>query len=91
MTPSGPEEMLAAASASMAERTGRTVEEWVALAAAARNRIDVGCRYEDPPESDLLYPARAPGQATHKFSLTSVDEITDEVERLVRAAYDQNG
>lgn len=65
--------------------------QFVAVAAATRARIDVGCRYVAPPTSDLLSPAKAPGQATHRFSVTSVDGITSEVERLLRAAYDQNG
>jgi hypothetical protein len=137
MTPTNPHDMMDAASASMAERTGRTVEEWVAVwtrsagsgrcaalaqdgawhaaelavdregratytpfvrrrqfaavAAATRDRIDVGCRYTDPSASDLLRPANAPGQATHRFSVTSVDGITSDVEHLLRAAYDQNG
>ncbi len=62
-----------------------------AVAAATRSRVDVGLRYTDPPASDLLVPASAPGQATHKISLTSADEVDAEVERLLRAAYDQNG
>src|SRR5690606_23948328 len=65
--------------------------QFAAIAAATRSRVDVGLRYADPPASELLTPATAPGQATHKLSLTSVDEITGEVERLLRAAYDQNG
>lgn len=65
--------------------------QFAAVAAATRSRVDVGLRYRDPPASDLLRPATAPGQATHKLPLTSVDDITDEVERLLRAAYDQNG
>ena len=65
--------------------------QFVAIAAATRTRVDVGVRYTDPPASERLVPAQAPGQATHKLSLTSVDEIDDEVERLLRAAYEQNG
>lgn len=65
--------------------------QFAAVVAATRTRVDVGLRYRDAPPSALLTPAKAPGQATHKLSLTSVDEITPEVERLLRAAYDQNG
>ncbi len=65
--------------------------QFAAVAAATRTRVDVGLRYTDPPASDLLAPASAPGQATHKLSLTSADEVTDEVEGLLRAAYEQNG
>lgn len=65
--------------------------QFAAVAAAARNRVDVGLRFVDPPASELLTPAKAPGQATHKLSLSSPDEIDGEVERLLRIAYDQNG
>lgn len=65
--------------------------QFAAVAAATRSRIDVGCRYTAAPASDLLRPANAPGQATHRFSVTATVEITPEVERLLRAAYDQNG
>lgn len=59
--------------------------------AATRTRVDVGVRYTDAPESELLTPAKAPGQATHKLSLTSVEDVTARVESLIRAAYGQNG
>jgi len=62
-----------------------------AVAAATRTRVDVGLRYTDPPASERLVPSQTPGQATHKLSLTSADEIDGEVEGLLRAAYLQNG
>ena len=65
--------------------------QFVAVAAATRSRVDVGLRFTEAPSSDLLTPAGAPGQATHRLALEAVDDITDEVERLLRAAYDQNG
>lgn len=65
--------------------------QFAALAAATRTRIDVGLRFVDPPHSSLLSPASAPGQATHKLSLRSVADVTDEVEALLRTAYEQNG
>lgn len=65
--------------------------QFAAVAAATRARVDVGLRYTDAPDSEFLVTATAPGQATHKLSLTSVDEITEEVEGLLRAAYEQNG
>ena len=65
--------------------------QFAAVAAATRTRVDVGLRYTDPPASALLTPANAPGQATHKLSITSPSEIDDEVVGLLRAAYDQNG
>lgn len=65
--------------------------QFAAVAAATRTRVDLGLRYTDPPKSALLAPANAPGQATHKLSLASVDEVTAEVVRLLRIAYEQNG
>ena len=65
--------------------------QFAAVAAATRGRVDVGLRYSEPPASALLTPATAPGQATHRLSLTAPEEITGEVESLLRAAYDQNG
>jgi hypothetical protein len=52
--------------------------QFAAIAAATRTRVDVGLRYTDPPGSELLTPANAPGQATHKLSLMSVEDITGE-------------
>lgn len=65
--------------------------QFAAVAAAARERVDVGLRFTAAPESPLLTLAKAPGQATHKLSLSSVEDITPEVEALLRAAYEQNG
>jgi predicted transport protein len=65
--------------------------QFLAVAAATRTRVDLGLRYTAAPTSELLSPAQAPGQATHKLSLTAVAEITAEVERLLRVAYEQNG
>lgn len=65
--------------------------QFAAIAAATRSRVDVGLRYTDPPASELLEVGRAPGQGTHRMSLTSLEAITPEVERLLRTAYNQNG
>lgn len=65
--------------------------QFAAVAPATRTRVDIGLRFTDAPTSDLLVPANAPGQATHKVSLTAVREITPDVERLLRIAYEQNG
>jgi hypothetical protein len=65
--------------------------QFAAVAAATRSRVDIGVRFVDPPESPLLVPSRAPGQATHRASVTALDEITADVERLLRVAYEQNG
>jgi predicted transport protein len=65
--------------------------QFAAVAAATATRVDVGLRFTDPPPGDRLVPATAPGQATHKVALTSVDDVDDDLRALLRAAYDQNG
>jgi hypothetical protein len=65
--------------------------QFAAVAAATGTRVDVGLRFVKAPESPLLQTASAPGQATHRLSLTTVDDVTGEVADLLRAAYDQNG
>lgn len=64
--------------------------QFAAVAPATATRLDVGLRYTDAPSSPLLTPADSPGQATHRLSLTSPAQITGEVERLLRLAYEQN-
>lgn len=64
--------------------------QFAAIAPGTATRLDVGLRFTDPPASSLLTPANAPGQATHRLSLTSLEEITPEVERVILAAYQQN-
>jgi hypothetical protein len=64
--------------------------QFAAVAAAARDRVDLGLRFADPPSTGRLQPARAPGQATHKVSLRSVQEVDDEVRHLLRLAYEQS-
>jgi hypothetical protein len=64
--------------------------QFAAVAAAARDRVDLGLRFTDPPAADRLRPAKGPGQATHKLSLRTVADIDDEVLHLLRAAYEQN-
>ncbi len=64
--------------------------QFAAVAPATATRVDVGLRFNRPPDSPLLTEANAPGQATHRLSLASVAEITPEVERLLRTAYEQN-
>ncbi len=64
--------------------------QFVAIAPGTATRLDVGLRFSAAPPSPLLTPANAPGQATHRLSLTSLEEITPEVEQLLLAAYEQN-
>jgi predicted transport protein len=65
--------------------------QFAAVKAATRTRVDVGLRYTDPPDSELLRPADSPGQTTHRLSVTAADEVGDEVLALLRTAYEQNG
>jgi hypothetical protein len=65
--------------------------QFAAAAAATATRLDLGLRLPDPPASDRLRPASAPGQANHKVALTAVADVDDEVRALLRAAYEQNG
>jgi hypothetical protein len=63
--------------------------QFAAVAAAARDRVDLGLRFTDPPAAGRMQPATAPGQATHKVSLRSVADLDDEVRHLLRTAYEQ--
>ena len=64
--------------------------QFAAVAAATRARIDLGLRFTDPPTSERLIPARAPGQSTHRLALGAVDDVDADVVVLLRAAYEQN-
>jgi hypothetical protein len=64
--------------------------QFAAVAAAARDRVDLGLRFTDAPSSGRLQPSASPGQATHKIALRSVADVDDEVLHLVKVAYDQN-
>ncbi len=64
--------------------------QFCAIAATTKTRIDVGLKYTDAPRSALLTPAKAPGQATHKLSLTKASEISAEVKKLLKVAYEQS-
>jgi predicted transport protein len=64
--------------------------QFAAIAAATTTRVDLGLRFRTPPESGVL-TAKGPGQSTHKVSLTAVQDVTDEVTRLLQIAYEQNG
>jgi predicted transport protein len=64
--------------------------QFAAIAAAARDRVDLGLRFTDAPGCARLEPATGPGQATHKVSLRNAAEVDAEVLRLLRVAYEQN-
>jgi predicted transport protein len=65
--------------------------QFAAVAATTASRLDLGLRLPDPPASGRLEPAKAPGSATHRVRLATVDDVDDEVRALLRAAYEQNG
>src|SRR5919107_2347248 len=65
--------------------------QFAAVAAATATRVDLGLRLAAPPDSPRLVPSTAPGQATHKVSLTSVSDLDGDVLDLLRAAYEQAG
>ncbi len=64
--------------------------QFAAIAAAARDRVDLGLRFTDPPASARLRPGGGPGQATHTVWLRATQEVDEEIRHLLRAAYEQN-
>jgi len=64
--------------------------QFAAIQASTKTRVDLGLRFKQAPDSDLLSTSSLPGQSTHKLGLTSVGQITDEVRELIRLAYEQN-
>jgi hypothetical protein len=64
--------------------------QFAAVQAATAKRVDLGLRFAAPPDDARLVPAKAPGSATHKVSLTDVDQVDGGVEALLLAAYEQN-
>ncbi len=65
--------------------------QFAAVKASTRKRVDLGLRFRQAPDSDLLSTTSLPGQSTHKIGFTSLEQITDEVIELIRLAYEQNG
>jgi predicted transport protein len=65
--------------------------QFAAVAATTASRLDLGLRLPEPPATSRLEPATAPGSATHRVQLFSVDDVDDEVRSLLRVAYLQNG
>jgi hypothetical protein len=63
--------------------------QFAAVAAATKDRVDLGLRFTDPPSAGRLQPASGPGQATHKVPVRSVRDVDDEVRHLLRVAYEQ--
>ena len=64
--------------------------QFAAIAAAARDRVDLGLRFTDPPDAARLQESSGPGQATHKVSFRNMGEVDAEIVRLLRVAYEQN-
>ena len=65
--------------------------QFAAVRASTKTRVDLGLRFRQAPDSELLSTTSLPGQSTHKLGLTSAEQITDEVRDLIRLAYEQNG
>ena len=65
--------------------------QFAAVQAATKTRVDLGLRFREAPQSELLSTKSLPGQSTHKIGLTSSEDITEEVVGLIRLAYEQNG
>jgi hypothetical protein len=79
--------------------------QFAAVAPAAKDRVDRGLRFTNPPPpahlpipaslppftGSRLAPAKGLAQATHKIPLRSVAEVDDEVRELLRLACEQNG
>jgi len=64
--------------------------QFAAVAAATRDRVDLGLRFTDAPADGRLQRSTGPGQATHKIALRSADDVDDQVLRLLRLAYEQS-
>jgi hypothetical protein len=64
--------------------------QFAAVAAATRDRVDLGLRFTDPPADSRLQRSNGPGQATHKVVLHSPADVDDQVLHLLRLAYEQN-
>lgn len=64
--------------------------QFAAVRAATKTRIDLGLRFKEEPQSELLSKKSLPGQSTHKIGLSSLEDITDELRDLIRLAYEQN-
>ncbi len=65
--------------------------QFAAIQASTKTRVDLGLRFKQSPDSDLLSTSSLPGQSTHKIGLNSLEQITEEVIALIRLAYEQNG
>lgn len=65
--------------------------QFAAVRVSSRTRIDLGLRFKQAPQLELLSTKSLLGQSTHKISLSLVEDITDEVKELIRLAYEQNG
>lgn len=92
---SQPTDMMAAVEDTMAERTGRSLDEWVALVESSpRGTLRVGLRYRgEVPDDPRLEPSKGFAQATHWLHLDGATDPASvgDLEPLIAAAYAQNG
>src|SRR3954447_1262051 len=52
--------------------------QFAAATPATASRLNLGLGFVAPPPADRLQPAAAPGQATHKVTLTTADDVDDD-------------
>ncbi|MFB7891750.1 DUF5655 domain-containing protein [Microbacterium sp. NPDC056044] len=63
----------------------RRSKQFAVLTPATRTRIDVGLNLGDAPADGRL--EQTTGMCSHRVRISSVDEVDDELARLLRAAY----
>ncbi len=70
----------------------RRDKHFAAIAPTTAERVDVALKLKDAPFSDWVKPNKGVGggSLTHMVSLASVDDISDELVLLLRAAYEIN-
>jgi predicted transport protein len=57
---------------------------------ATSKQVNLGLRYREAPSSGRLLEGKAPGQCTYRVELTSLEQVNEEVIRLLTIAYEQN-
>ena len=89
-----PEQRMESMVRNIPERTGKSVEEWVALIqASTRSRVDLGLRLPGTAAAGRLQEAGSfgSGSTSHRVALSSVEEVDQEIEGWIRQAYEARG
>ena len=60
------------------------------LQASSRDRLDLGLRFATPPASSRLLPSNIHETMRFRVALTRVEDVDEEVEALLRAAYEES-